>query len=118
MTITLNEQNKSVTLQMAAEAFLLDENGKVKTKDDLIRALVVGNKHASAFEKVDAEHFAAHWEAVSQTETATGFSGTLFKSIANDPETGAKKTKASCRSEVRNSSTMMSATALQRTSWK
>lgn len=59
MTITLNEQNKFVTLRMAAEAFLVDSVGNVASDADLIRALKIGNKHARKFSPADAEYFAA-----------------------------------------------------------
>lgn len=91
MTIFLNEQNKFVTLQMAAEAFLSTESGTPKSGIALITALQVGNKHSSTFTEQDAEYFAQHWRVVDETETATGFSGTLFECIADDPETGAKR---------------------------
>ena len=70
---------KYANLQMAAEAFLVEPNGDVK--GDLARALREGNNRSLKFTQTQAEAFADEWEVVAQKpNTATGFSGTLFKS--------------------------------------
>ena len=91
MTLSLNEQYKYVTLQMAAEAFLMTPSGDPKAGIELIDALRIGNKHSSKFSEKDAQDFAAHWEVLTQQENSgTGFSGTLFVCTKDDPATGAK----------------------------
>jgi hypothetical protein len=95
VTTSLNiaDYLKYVDLQMAAEAFILDPKTNVfrNTGQLLIDALNEGNDHASRFTGGQAASFAAHWIAVDQrANTATGFSGTLFKCIQDDPATGAK----------------------------
>ena len=85
---------KYADLQMAAEAFLrVNKVGDlIPGGTDLANALIDGNDRASKFTSVQAENFAKHWEVVDQkANTATGFSGTLFKCILDDPATGAKK---------------------------
>lgn len=85
---------KYADLQMAAEAFLrINKVGDlIPGGTDLANALIDGNNRASKFTTVQAENFAKHWEVVDQkANTATGFSGTLFKCILDDPATGAKK---------------------------
>jgi len=78
-------------LQMAAEAFL-DE---LPAKDDpgyrqaLVAALAVGNGRASRFPATLAEEFADTFDIIAQKEnTATGFSGTLFRSKVTDATRG------------------------------
>ena len=69
-------------LQMAAEAFLRDKvsGALISSGTGLITALTDGNKRASKFTQIQAEEFAKHWIVVDQkANTATGFSGTLFK---------------------------------------
>ena len=89
-TLSIADYLKYADLQMASEAFLFNE-GNRQVKGDLNQALIDGNFHASRFTKVQAANFAAHWIAVDQiANTATGFSGTLFKCIQDDPTTGAK----------------------------
>ena len=84
-TPTIAEYLKYANLQMAAEAFLYDEatNG-VKTGQQLIDALKVGNTYASKFTQTQATAFAdpvKGWTVLDQrANTTTGFSGTLFKS--------------------------------------
>lgn len=69
---------------MAAEAFIADPGL-------LEGALIEGNYHTSKFTTVQAENFIKHWRVLDQKlNTSTGFSGTLFECIADDPVTGAK----------------------------
>jgi len=77
---------KFASLQLAAEAFLLDDNLKpIGNKTALIGALVDGNLHASRFSRADAERFASEWEVLNQTDsTPTGFSATLFKRLGSE----------------------------------
>ncbi|MDB5960238.1 MAG: hypothetical protein JWP59_1532, partial [Massilia sp.] len=90
MTITVNSEYKFSILQMAAEAYLLDLGTTPLTGALLIKALVRGNDHSSKFTESEATAFVAHWEVVSQKDnTGTGFSGTLFRCIQDDPATGA-----------------------------
>jgi hypothetical protein len=88
---TVSEYLKYANLQMAAEAFLVEDlSGHVK--DDLIAALVRGNDHASKFTQLQAKNFTDHWQVkAQQPNTPSGFSGTLFECILDDPATGAKK---------------------------
>lgn len=63
---------------MAAEATRLDEvqAGLIP----LTEALTFGNNRASRFSNLQAEQFAAQYEVVAhQKNTATGFSGTVFR---------------------------------------
>lgn len=80
-TPTTTELLKYAELQMAAEAFLVNPDGSVRT--DLIDALKEGNKHPSRFTPTEAEAFldpATGWTVLDQcANTKTGFSGTLFK---------------------------------------
>ena len=81
-------------LQMAAEAFLRDEATDVlrDTDEELVRALERGNDHASAFPRPLAQTFAANWRVLDQrANTGTGFSGTLFQRLKDDPLTGARE---------------------------
>lgn len=78
-------------LQMAAEAFLVDDNPPHALKGALQKALTDGNFHASKFTELQAKEFLENWEVVAQQRnTGTGFSGTLFRRIKNDPITGAQ----------------------------
>lgn len=80
---------KYADLQMAAEAFLADQNGVLK--GNLQKALTDGNNHASKFTETQAARFLEYWFVVAQQpNTPTGFSGTVFKCIKDDPATGAK----------------------------
>jgi hypothetical protein len=90
MSITVNSEYKFSILQMAAEAFLLDSGSVPLTGSRLVASLVRGNDHTSKFTESEAAAFSTHWEVVSQkANTGTGFSGTLFKCIKDDPATGA-----------------------------
>lgn len=76
---------------MTTEAFLVEETPPYALKGDLQEALTDGNDHASKFTEVQANEFLNNWEVVAQQpNTGTGFSGTLFRRIKNDPVTGAR----------------------------
>ena len=84
-TPTTAELLKYAGLQMAAEAFLTNENGSLKTRERLKKALTDGNKHPSKFTELQAIEFEKHWQVVDQcASTPTGFSGTLFKTKDTD----------------------------------
>ncbi|MBK6639129.1 MAG: hypothetical protein IPG34_16620 [Rhodocyclaceae bacterium] len=92
-TPAISDYLKYANLQMAAEAFLkIEVTGEEKyAGEKLINALVAGNDHASKFIEAAAADFADHWIALDQeSNTGTGFSGTLFKCVRDDPTTGAK----------------------------
>ena len=90
-TPTVADYLKYADLQMASEAFLKEHGEENYRGKELIAALIRGNDHASRFTGVQATNFADHWIAVDQiANTNTGFSGTLFKCIQDDPATGAK----------------------------
>jgi len=86
---------KYANLQMAAEAFLTekgDPSNQVLVGAALKDALLTGNEHASRFTAVGAENFVKHWSVVAQQpNTGSGFSGTVFECVNDDPATGAKK---------------------------
>ena len=90
-------------LQIAAEAFIDNTRGKtfhipdnkevkeVKPKD-LADDLIKGNWHSSKFSKTLADEFVKRWKVVRHIgNTGTGFSGTLFEAIADNPAAGIKK---------------------------
>ena len=83
-TPTTAELLKYADLQMAAEAFLSNDSGIVKTGVALTNALTDGNFHASKFTDAQATAFLdpnEGWTVLNQkANTATGFSGTLFRS--------------------------------------
>jgi dienelactone hydrolase len=86
-TPIISDYLKYANLQMAAEAFLVTEDGVSKTGAELTNALVAGNFQSSKFTQLQAEEFAAQWEVVDQrANTSTGFSGTLFRNKANPEE--------------------------------
>ncbi|GHU02534.1 hypothetical protein FACS1894154_12420 [Betaproteobacteria bacterium] len=87
---TISQYLNLVNLQIAAEAFLVVEETGV-LKENLFDALVEGNKHASVFTKTDATDFLNNFEIIAQKpNTSTGFSGTLFKALKDDPQSGLK----------------------------
>ena len=54
--------------------------------------LTLGNTRASRFTPIQAAEFASQWTIVEHlSNTATGFSGTLFKALKNDPAMGIKQ---------------------------
>lgn len=80
-TPTITDYLKYTNLQMAAEAFLADDDGTLKL--NIKQALIDGNKHASFFTESEATKFvdpATGWTVLDQkVNTGAGFSGTLFK---------------------------------------
>ncbi|MFT3818086.1 MAG: hypothetical protein QM750_10730 [Rubrivivax sp.] len=89
--IAISDSLKYVQLQMAAEAFIAKGNQFRGSGTNLMDALVEGNNHASKFTLAQATQFKEHWVALAQKENSnTGFSGTLFKCVQDDPATGAK----------------------------
>lgn len=86
--LTVADYLKYANLQMAAEAFLVDEStGLLKTGQQLLDALLLGNNYASRFTAAQAADFLDQWEVVAQCpNTKTGFSGTLFRNKANPTE--------------------------------
>jgi hypothetical protein len=101
---TIAEMLKYANLQMAAEA-LYGFKAKFTPNQDpgsltdfetghFNRALTVdiltdGNEHASRFAPTEAEKFAAQWTVVDHiSNTTTGFSGTLFQAVKDDPAQG------------------------------
>jgi hypothetical protein len=90
-TLSTAEILKYADLQMAAEAFLVNADGTPKVGQAYIDGLKTGNNHASKFTKTQAKAFADRWKVVDQrANTGTGFSGTLFQAIIDDPEAGIK----------------------------
>ena len=91
MTNVITNYLKYAHLQIAAEAFY-NLKGKTKERysgpaDELV--LQSGNDRSSRFTTTDAEWFAKDWEVVEHiSNTATGFSGTLFKAKVNDEARG------------------------------
>ena len=88
-TLIATDTLKYANLQIAAEAFLLtDDDPPVPKKGaELIAALVTGNNRSLKFTQTQARAFADEWEVVAQkANTATGFSGTLFRNRANPNE--------------------------------
>ena len=79
----VSDYQKCADLQMASEAFLREEgvgNKLHASGEDLRKALVIGNLHASRFTETQAVPFVAAWTVVDQKiNTPTGFSGTLFR---------------------------------------
>src|SRR5690348_12991112 len=92
---TAAELLKFVSLQMAAEALFgfkatgNDANLEPKQKfagDIDAGFLTSGNEHASRFTATQAADFVQQWTVVEHiSNTTTGFSGTLFKALKNDP---------------------------------
>ena len=90
-------------LQIAAEAFIGKTRGRTfqvksednisdRTSDKLNDDLVEGNWHSSKFSKTLAGEFVKRWKVVRHIgNTGTGFSGTLFEAIADNPAAGIKK---------------------------
>lgn len=72
-----------------AEASYVDffndaDNVTITTSDDVKAALI-----AKGFSSTQAIEFVANWQVVSQQpNTVGGYSGTLFKYIGNDPNSG------------------------------
>ncbi|MGW8274706.1 alpha/beta hydrolase family protein [Xanthomonas axonopodis] len=91
---TIAEYLSYANLQMAAEAFIRDEKNPgvfANQGQALVDALTRGNDHASRFVASQAKKFADEWQVIDQrANTKTGFSGTLFRRVRDDPATGAK----------------------------
>ena len=87
-TLTTADYLKYANLQMAAEAFIRDEQTLVlaSTPEAVISALIEGNKRSLKFTRPQAEAFvdaAKGWTVLDQrANTNTGFSGTLFRNNA------------------------------------
>jgi pimeloyl-ACP methyl ester carboxylesterase len=93
-TLAINDYLKYANLQMATEAFIRDErtNLLATERSEIIARLIAGNGHASRFTQNQADSFAEQWEVLDQkANTATGFSGTLFKAIKDNLELGIHK---------------------------
>ena len=88
---------KYATLQMAAESLFgitpLSPVGTITGSGSMTPGtLTKGNERSSTFTDVQAQQFAKDWEVVEhQGDSATGFSGTLFKCLRDDPARGLKK---------------------------
>jgi hypothetical protein len=80
-TPTIADYLKYANLQMAAEAFLFNDDGT--QKQNVKQALIDGNGHATYFTQTQAEAFVdpqTGWTVVDQlANSSTGFSGTLFR---------------------------------------
>ncbi|MFY8041628.1 MAG: hypothetical protein ACOVOD_01760, partial [Rhodoferax sp.] len=75
---------KYANLQMAAEAFL-------DSPDSYEKQLTTGNKRSSKFTETQAKEFKDDWTVVEHiSNTATGFSGTLFRCLRDDETRGLK----------------------------
>lgn len=92
-----------VNVQIAAESFIKESRGKTfeigKNEDKKEREgkfladdIIKGNWHSSKFSKTLADEFVKRWKVVRHIgNTGTGFSGTLFEAIADNPAAGIKK---------------------------
>lgn len=79
---------KYANLQMAAEAIYSDGfSGSIP-----VAILTDGNNRSSKFTNVLAEQFVKDWKvSAHQTNTSTGFSGTVFECLVDDPARGLVK---------------------------
>ena len=87
--LTTTEILKFANLQMASEALLnKPEIGERRYSGDaLIAGIREGNNRSLKFTQTQAEAFSDEWEVVAQkANTATGFSGTLFRNKAHPGE--------------------------------
>lgn len=98
MTTEITTYLKYANLQIAAEAFVARKTDAPNTLaenvtgEQLESALLSGNDHTSRFTTTDAEWFSQDWIVVEQvSNTTTGFSGTLFRALKDDPERGIVK---------------------------
>src|SRR6188472_341825 len=78
-------------LQLAAEAMfgVAHEGtaGQTTTAEMTADVLTKGNDHSSKFTDAQVEGFLKNWQLVEhRSNTATGFSGTLFKYIGQDSD--------------------------------
>jgi hypothetical protein len=77
-TPTTADLLKYANLQMAAEAFLVNDDGSLKS--DLQKALIEGNKHSSVFTVTQAKDFTEHWIELDQkANIPMGFTRNLLK---------------------------------------
>ena len=84
MTNSVSMYLKYSNVQMAAEA-LLDR----PDPEGLVGQLKFGNNRSSKFTDVGATQFAKDWTVVEhESDTASGFSGTLFKCLTTDAARG------------------------------
>ena len=98
---TISDYLKYANLQMAAEA-LYDSDATVSATslvpgqlysgsiDQVV--LTNGNRHSSKFTTTEADKFANEWTVIEHiSNTRTGFSGTLFQAVKDDPAQGIVK---------------------------
>ncbi len=84
MSNTLSTWLDYAHIQMAAEAFLIDEQRKLQSSGQNLanRLFDPGNNHSLKFTQTEANDFAAKYEVLDQNpNTGSGFSGTLIKNI-------------------------------------
>lgn len=95
MTSEITTYLKYANVQMAAEALLvgIGKPPSTTTSDPIsVATLTNGNNHASRFTKEAAEQFVKDWAVVEHiSNTATGFSGTLFKARQDDAARGIRQ---------------------------
>ena len=88
----INKLLEFANMQMAAEAFLIRGDEPAVPAGEVVRRLVQGNTHASAFTQVQAEQFTTQYEVVTQYRNdplesgGTGFSATLFRNKTSPNE--------------------------------
>ncbi len=87
---------KYANLQMAAEALFAikptDKPGETYAGAVGEDVIALGNRHASKFTSTQATEFAQEWKVIEhKSNTATGFSGTLFECLKDDPAKGLKQ---------------------------
>jgi hypothetical protein len=95
---TITNTLKYASLQMAAEALYDFDANETPSQTPgtsarniplTVENLTTGNRHASKFPLLEAEKFATGWTVVEHlSNTTTGFSGTLFRAVRDDPTTG------------------------------
>ena len=94
-TNTVTTYLKYAELQMAAEALFGLQGqtpGTTFSGPILSSDLSAGNNRASKFTEVQAQQFSKDWVVVEhKSDTTTGFSGTLFKCLIDDPSRGLVK---------------------------
>jgi hypothetical protein len=94
MTTQASTLLKFANLQMAAESLFevlpSDAPGQIKSASSMNQAsLILGNTRSSKFTTAQAAEFAADWKVVEhKSNTATGFSGTLFECLRTDVARG------------------------------
>ncbi len=84
-----NDTLKLFELAQIAEASYASLQTAINNKDELIARLIERDGIAYKFSPIQAAEFADNWKVVShQPDTASGYSGTLFEYIGNDPDSG------------------------------